>query len=99
MVRVDWPVYALFMHKKNPLRITKGITLTELAPGPYFSIVNVYLGDINVFTRFDEIQSLPVENIKEKPKCCRRMDRQRENSIPLQGIKIQLYRSSFFKVL
>ena len=27
-----------------------------------------------MFTRFDEIQSLPVENIKEKPKRCRWMD-------------------------
>ena len=53
------------MHKQNPLRITKGITLTELALSPYFSIINVYLEDINVFARFDEIPSLPVENIKE----------------------------------
>ena len=30
--------------------------------------------DINVFARFDEIPSLPVENIKEKSKLCRRMD-------------------------
>ena len=29
----------------------------------YFSIINVYLEDINVFARFDEIPSLPVENI------------------------------------
>ena len=40
-----------------------------MAPSPYFSIMNVCLEDINVFARFDEIPSLPVENIKEKPKC------------------------------
>ena len=35
-----------------------------------------------MFARTDEIPSLPVENIKEKPKCRGRMDEQRENSIP-----------------
>ena len=50
------------------------MTLVELAPSPYFSMINVYLEDINVFARFDEIPSLPVENIKEKPKRRRRMD-------------------------
>ena len=50
------------------------MTLVELAPSPYFSMINVYLEDINVFARFDEIPSLPVENIKEKPKRCRRTD-------------------------
>ena len=46
------------------------ITLTELAPSPYFSIINVHLVDINVFAKSDEIPSLPVQVIKEKPKCC-----------------------------
>ena len=31
------------------------ITLIELAPSPYFSIINVHLVDINVFAKFDEI--------------------------------------------
>ena len=44
--------------------------LSELAPSPYFSIINVHLMDINVFTKSDEIPSLPVQAIKEKPKCC-----------------------------
>ena len=44
-------------------------TLTELAPSPYFSIINVHLVDINVLAKFDEIPSEPVEVIKEKPKC------------------------------
>ena len=43
--------------------------------GPYFSIINVYLEDINVFARFDEIPTLLVENIKEEPKCHRRTER------------------------
>ena len=64
MIQVDWHAYALSMHKQIPLRITKGNnSLTELAPCPYFSIINVQFVDINVF---DEIPSLPV---KEKPKC------------------------------
>ena len=49
-------------------KLKRAITLIEFAPSPYFSIINVYLEDINVFTRFDKIPSLPVENIKEKSK-------------------------------
>ena len=48
----------------------RAITLIELASSPYFSIMSVHLVDINVFTKFDEIPSLPVKDIKEKPKCC-----------------------------
>ena len=46
-------------------RITKGNNLIELAPSPYFSItcINVHLVDINVFAKFDEIPSLPVQVI------------------------------------
>ena len=41
--------------------------------------------DINKFAKFDEIPSLPVRDIKEKPKCRVRKDgRTSENSIPLQ---------------
>ena len=83
------------MRKQNSLRITKGNNSHRIGPEPLFSILNVYLEDINVFARFDEISSLPVENIKEKPKGRRRTDRkddrtdgqtegQRENSIPPQ---------------
>ena len=46
------------------------ITLIELAPSPYFSIINVHLVDINSFAKSDEIPSLPIQVIKEKPKCC-----------------------------
>ena len=48
--------------KENPecrgQRITKCVTLIELAPGPYFSIINVHLVDINVFAKSDKIPSL-----------------------------------------
>ena len=57
------------MHQQNALRITKGITLTELAPSPFYSNTNVHLVDISMFAKFDEIPSLPVQDIKEKPKC------------------------------
>ena len=43
--------------------------ITELAPSPYFSSINVHLMDINVSAKSDEILSLPVQVIKEKPKC------------------------------
>ena len=59
--------------KKNQNAVEKelqrAITLTELAPSPYFSIINVHLVDINVFAKSDKIPSLPVQVIKEKPKC------------------------------
>ena len=46
--------------------LQRAITLIELAPSPYFSIINVHLVDINVFAESDEIPSLPVQVIKEK---------------------------------
>ena len=47
--------------------LQRTITVTELAPCPYFSIINVHLEDINPFTKFNEIPSLRVQVIKEKP--------------------------------
>ena len=35
------------------------MTLKELDPSPYFSIINVHLVGINVFAKFYEIPSLP----------------------------------------
>ena len=49
--------------------LQRAITLTELAPSPYFSIINVHLVVIKVFAKSDEIPSVPVQAIKEKPKC------------------------------
>ena len=48
--------------------LQRAITLTELALALIFSIINVHLVDINLFTKFNEIPSLPVQVIKEKPK-------------------------------
>ena len=66
--------YCLFkILKKNQTVVDKelqrAITLIELAPSPYFSIINVQLVDINVLAKSDEIPLLPVQVIKEKPKC------------------------------
>ena len=61
----------LCTNKIHILRITKG-NIIELAPSAYFSIINVCLMDINVFAKFDEIPSLPFQNIKENPKHHRR---------------------------
>ena len=69
MVRVDLPAYALSMHKQNALRITKGNKSTELAPSLFYSNTNVHFVDINMFAKFDEIPTLPVQDIKENPKC------------------------------
>ena len=43
--------------------------LSELAPNPFYSNTNVHLVNSNVIAKFDEIVSLPVQVIKEKPKC------------------------------
>ena len=53
--------------------LQRAITLTELVPSPYFSIINVHLVDINVLGKFFEIPSLPFQDI-EKPKHRGRMD-------------------------
>ena len=53
--------------KCRRLKLQRVITLKEFAPSPYFSIINVHLVDINVFAKFDEISSLPFQDI-EKPK-------------------------------
>ena len=58
------------MHEQNALRITKAITLTELASSPSYSNTKVHLVNINVLAKFVEFPSLPVQDIKEKPKCC-----------------------------
>ena len=44
----------------RPGQIEKTL-VKELAPSPYFSIINVHLVDINVFAKFYEIPSLPFQ--------------------------------------
>ena len=61
--------------------LQKAVTLIELAPSPYFSILNIHLVDITVAAKFYEIPSLPFQDI-ENSKCRGRTDRQRETSVP-----------------
>ena len=67
MVQVDFLAYALHasMHKQNALRITQGNNSTELVPSLFYSNTNVHLVDINVFAKFDEVPSLPVQDINQ----------------------------------
>ena len=68
--------------KTDRLRITKGNNSKRI--GPYFSIINVHLVDINVFAKFYEIPSLPFQDI-EKPKRRGRINgwmNVHENNIP-----------------
>ena len=60
------PVQAI-KKKQNVVdkELQRAITLTELAPSPYFSIINVYLVDINVFAKFYEIPSSPFQDIEQ----------------------------------
>ena len=67
--------------------LQRAITLTELALSPYFSIINVHLVDINVFAKFDEIPSLPVQDIKEKPNV---VDKELQRAITLTEMALAL---------
>ena len=63
LVQVDFPGYALSMQH---LELQRPITLTELAPSPYFFIIKEHLIiDINVSAKFDEIPSMPCQGIKK----------------------------------
>ena len=67
------------------------ITLKELAPSPYFSIINVHLVNINVSAKFYGIPSLPFQDV-EKRKHRRLTNGQRENSIPTTNTVCSLQR-------
>ena len=62
-------MHYLCMNKVH-LELQRAITLIELAPSPSYSNTNVHLVNINVLAKFVEFPSLPVQDIKEKPKCC-----------------------------
>ena len=49
------------------IKLLRKTQTQELAPSPYFSIINVNRVDINMFANFYEIPSLPFKDI-EKPK-------------------------------
>ena len=59
------------MHNQE---LQRAITLTELAPRPYFSIIKVHHIDINVSVKFEKFPSLPIQDIEENPKCHGQMD-------------------------
>ena len=100
VVQVDWPAYALSMHKQTPLRITKGNNSKRIGPLPLFfyykySFCGQFV-DINVFAKFDEIPSLPVQGIKEKPQCC---GKQEKHGLVHKAVilsKINFLTSNFF---
>ena len=60
VVGVDRPIKALSLHIyiQKPLRITREITLIELASSPYFLAISICPGNMNVYARFDEILSM-----------------------------------------
>ena len=61
-------MHYLCILNKMHYELQRAITLIEMAPGPFYSNTNVHLVDISVFAKFDEIPSLPVQDIKEKLK-------------------------------
>ena len=74
---------------KSHLELQREITLTELAPSPYFFVLSICLAYMNMFARFDENPAITLQDIKET-KCYGRTDTrmdgrtdgQRKNSIP-----------------
>ena len=59
--------------KENPKcygqSIAKGNNSNRISPEPLCFYYKSHLVDINPFTKFDEIPSLPIQVIKEKTKC------------------------------
>ena len=64
-----YKLISLHMHylciNKMYQELQRAITLIILAPSPSYSNTNVHLVDSNVFAKFDEIPSLPVQDINE----------------------------------
>ena len=50
---------------KSHLELQREITPIELAPGPYFFIRSICLIDMNMFSSFDEIPTMTLQDIKE----------------------------------
>ena len=64
----DAELYQTFLTPfKRPFRITKGNTIIELAPSPYFFffIKRICLDAMNMLARFDEIAAITFQDIKE----------------------------------
>ena len=51
------------MHIHKLLRITREITLIEMAPSPYIFILSIGPVDMNEYARFDEIPSMTLRDI------------------------------------
>ena len=73
LIKFHHCLFKILRKKQNVMdkELQRAITVKELAPSTYFSIINVHLVDINVFAnvfaKFYEILSLPFQGT-EKPK-------------------------------
>ena len=65
----SWFTRTCTMHITKCIKNYKGQWLTELAHSPFYSDTNVHLVATNAFVKSDEIPSLPVQDIKENPRC------------------------------
>ena len=50
---------------KSHLKLQREITLIELAPSPYFFVLNICLAYMNMFARFDENPAMSLQVIKK----------------------------------
>ena len=68
--------------KCRGLRITKGNNSKRIGPYPLFSIINVHLVEIICLPNFMKFRHCLFKILKNQNVTDRRMDGQRENSIP-----------------
>ena len=54
LIKFHHYLFMILWKNKNVMdkELQRAITLTELAPSPYFSIINFHLVNINVFAKF-----------------------------------------------
>ena len=82
---MDYNEISIQPYVKSHLELIREITLTELAPSPYFYVQSICLAYMNMFTRFDENPAMTLQDTKVTKHYRRthgRTDGQRENSIP-----------------
>ena len=77
---------------KSHLELQREITLTELAPSPYFFVLSICLAYMNMFARFDENPAMAYNSISIKHYIKSHLELQREITL------IELAPSPYFFV-
>ena len=62
---MDYNSISIKPYIKTYLELQREITLTELAPSPFFFVLSICLAYMNMFARFDESPAMTLQDIKE----------------------------------